>query len=303
MAHTSGSRPSHLSPQVGLLLVVLFWAGNFTAAKIAFRDHFDPLAFTAIRFVIGSVVLWALVRWYEGPTRLPPGAFWPLVWLGLIGNAVYQICFIEGLERTSATKSSLILAGMPALVTLAAWAFRIERVTVAQRIAVIIATVGVIVVVLGRGGSIDDGFGMGELLLLAGVFTWAWYTLLLRRWTLRMSSLNLTAWTMYTGTPVLVVVAIPSLVHQDWHGLTPGAWGGLMYSALLSLVAAYVLWNRGVAMMGASRTVVYNTLVPLLATLIAMLGLQERPGVIHVVGGALILAGVLMTGRAAVPEG
>ncbi len=72
----------------------------------------------------------------------------------------------------------------------------------------------------------------------------------------------------------------------------------MVYAAILSLVLAYLLWNRGVAMLGASRTVVYNTLVPLVATVIAMVGLDERPGLIHVVGGALIIGGVLLTGKA-----
>lgn len=287
-----------------MLLVVLFWAGNFTAAKIAFNDHLDPLAFTALRFVLASAVLWAIVRWAEGPAPLPRGAFWPLVALGLIGNTIYQVCFMEGLQRTSATKSSLILAGMPALVTLAAGLLRIERVTTAQRIAVLVATVGVVIVIRGRGGSIDNGFGVGDMLLLGAVFTWAMYTLLLRRLTLKMSSLNLTAWTMYTGTPGLVLIGIPALRHTDWHAVSAGAWAGLLYSALLSLVGAYVLWNRGVALLGAARTVVYNTIVPLVATLIAMFALHERPGAIHVIGGLLIVSGVLLTGRGqAAPEG
>jgi drug/metabolite transporter (DMT)-like permease len=285
-----------LSPQAGMLLVVLFWAGNFTAAKLAFTQ-LDPLAFTAIRFTFASLVLWAIVRAVEGPTRLPPRAFWRLVVLGLIGNTIYQFCFVEGLLRTSATKSSLILAGMPALVTLTAGVLGIERVTAVQRIAVVIATVGVVVVILGHGGSFHSGFGAGELLLLGADVTWAIYTLLLRYWTLRMSAINLTAWTIYTGTPGLILLGIPALLHTSWHRVSWAGWGGLSYSALLSLVAAYVLWNRGVATLGAARTVVYNTVVPLVATVIAMIGLHERPGLVHVIGGVLILVGVLMTGQ------
>ncbi|MGH7594591.1 MAG: DMT family transporter [Gemmatimonadales bacterium] len=284
-------------------LVVLFWSGNFTAAKIAFDNHFDPPAFTAVRFTLAAIVLWFVVRRVEGPSRLPSGAFWPLVVLGVVGNTIYQICFIEGLARTSATKSSLILAGMPALVTLTAGVLGIERVTRAQQVAVVVATIGVVVVVVGRGGTMDHGFGTGEMLLLGAVFTWAIYTLLLRRWTLNMSSLSITAWTVYTGTPGLVLAGLPSLLHLSWQRLTSAAWGGLLYSSMLSLVAAYVLWNRGVARLGAARTVVYNTIVPLVATGIAMVGLHERPGVIHLVGGALILSGVLLTGRGAAPEG
>ena len=287
-----------------MLLVVLFWAGNFTAAKIAFNDHLNPAAFTAIRFVLATIVIWAIVRWVERPGPLPRGAFWPLVALGVIGNTIYQLCFMEGLQRTAATKSSLILACMPALVTFAAGVLGIERVSRTQQVAVLVATIGVVVVVLGHGGSIAGGIGTGELLLFGAVLSWTVYTLLLRRWTLKMSALNLTAWTMYTGTPVLVLLGIPSLRHTDWHAVTGRAWLGLVYSALLSLVAAYVLWNRGVAVLGAARTVMYNTLVPLAATLIAMVALNERPGVIHVIGGVLILSGVMLTGRGqAAPEG
>ena len=75
--------------------------------------------------------------------------------------------------------------------------------------------------------------GIQSLLLLG----WAW--------------LNLTAWTVYTGTPGLVIAGIPALLHTSWHRVTIAGWGGLAYSSLLSLVAAYVFWNRGLARLGA----------------------------------------------------
>jgi drug/metabolite transporter (DMT)-like permease len=291
-----------ISPRTGLLLVVLFWAGNFTAAKIAFED-LDPSAFTALRFMIASVVLWGVVRWVEGPAPLPRGTLWPLIWLGVIGNTVYQVLFMEGLDRTSATKSSLILAGMPALVTLSAGMLGIEKVTATQRIAVIVATIGVAIVVLGHGGSMHGGIGLGELYLLGSVVMWAAFTLMLRHWTLPMSSLNLTAWTLYTGTPGLVLIGLPALYHTHWQHISLSAWSGLAYSALLSLVAAYVFWNDAVAKIGAAHTVVYNTIVPLVATVIAMIALHERPGLVHIIGGLLIVSGVILTARGRAPEG
>ena len=292
---------SRLSPTNGMLLVTLFWGGNFTATKLAFNE-IDPLAFTALRFLLATAVIWAILRRSEpNPARLPPGVTAKLVWLGVVGNTIYQIFFIEGLAHTSATKSSLILAGMPAIVILATWALGIERTSVRQRLAVGLATVGVIIVVMARGGSIGDGVGKGDLLLLGAIFTWAAYTLLMRHWRLPISSLRLTAWTMYTGTPGLVLIGIPQLLHTDWHAVSWAGWGGILYASLLSLVAAYILWNRGVAELGAARTVAFNTLVPLVATAIAMVGLGERPGLAHVVGGGLIVAGVLLT-RQGVPQ-
>ncbi|MBK7594291.1 MAG: DMT family transporter [Gemmatimonadetes bacterium] len=290
-----------LSPSAGMLLVTLFWGGNFTATKLAFAQ-IEPLAFTALRFLLATAVLWAILRVVEpAPAPLPRGAATKLIWLGVVGNTLYQLCFIEGLARTSATKSSLILAGMPAIVILATWLLGIERTTVRQRLAVLLATIGVVIVVTARGGTLGEGFTAGDAMLLGAIVTWAVYTLLLRHWQIPISSLRLTAWTMYTGTPGLVLLGIPQLLRTDWARVSWAGWGGILYAALLSLVAAYILWNRGVAKLGAARTVVFNCLVPLVATAIAIVGLGERPGLIHLVGGVLIVSGVLMTRQGGVP--
>ncbi len=291
-----------LSPHAGMVLVTIFWAGNFTAMKLAFTQ-LEPLVFTALRFTIASVVLWFIVRHVEGPAPIPRRAIVPLIWLGVLGNTIYQYCFMMGLFRTSATKSALVLAGMPVLVTIAAGVLGIERVTHRQRVAVIVATIGVVTVILGRGGSIGGGFGTGELALLGAVVVWAIYTLLLRHWSLPISPLRVTAWTMYTGTPGLVLLGLPGLMRTNWHAVTMTGWGGLLYAALLSLVASYILWNRGVAELGAARTVVYNTVTPLFATAIAVVGLGERPGLVHLFGAVMIVSGVLLTRRAVAPEG
>ncbi len=294
-------RPA-LSPATGMLLVVLFWGGNFTATKLAFAE-IPPLAFTALRFAVASLVLWLIVRRVEGPRPLPPGALPRLLALGLVGNTGYQLCFVEGLARTSATKSAMILAILPVAVTLAAAALRIETVTTRQRFAVMVATIGVALVLLARGGSIGGPVGLGDLLLLVGVMAWTTYTLMLRRWALPVSALRLTAWTMYTGTPLLVLIGLPQVLSTDWSTVSIAGWGGVSYAALLSLVAAYILWNRGVAKLGASRAAVYNTLVPFVATVIAFVGLDERPGPLHLVGGLLIVSGVLLARQAPAPEG
>ena len=285
-----------------MLLVTLFWGGNFTAMKLAFTQ-IEPLAFTALRFVIATLVIWVIVQRVEGPAPLPKGTLWPLIVLGVVGNTVYQVFFMEGLWRTSATKSSLILASMPVLVTVAASLLGIETVSARQRLAILMATLGVVIVVFAHGGTLGGGIGLGEVFLFGGVVTWAAYTLLMRHWKLPISSLRLTAWMLYTGTPGLVVIGIPALRRTDWAQVSVLGWFGTLYAALLSLIVAYILWNRGVAKLGAARTVAYNTVVPLVATVIAMVGLGERPGPAHLVGGLLIVGGVLLTHGEAAPEG
>lgn len=295
------------APVVGLLLTVLFWAGNFTASKVALAE-IPPMPFTAVRFALGSLILWAILVVRERQLLPPPGTILPLVALGLVGNTLYQLCFINGLALTTATNSALILAGMPTVVTVAGGLLGLETTTTRERMGLAVATLGVVFVVSARKVGAVQGSLQGDLLTVLAVLFWAGYTLGLRVLKGRMSALALTTWTLITGTPGLVVAGVPGLLRQDWGAVTAAGWSGLAYSTLLSLVAAYVLWNRAVARLGPARTVLFSLLTPLVATLIAMVVLHERPTAVHAVGGAMIVAGVVLSrlrvrGAAPAPPG
>ena len=102
-----------------MLLVALIWGVNFSVTKGAFAS-FPPLAFTGVRFALASLLLVPLVRRLEGAEPLPRGALARLVVLGVVGNTLYQLAFISGLARTTASNSALILASMPTIVALLA---------------------------------------------------------------------------------------------------------------------------------------------------------------------------------------
>jgi len=185
-------------------------------------------------------------------------------------------------------------------VTVAAGMLGFEQITARQKWALGIATLGVLLVVASRGVALDGDL-LGDILMLAAVVCWAGYTLGLRTLTGRMSTLALTTWTLITGTPGLVLAGVPAVRRMDWRAVSANGWGGLAYATLLSLVVAYLLWNRGVKQIGPSRAAIFTTLTPLVATLTAIAVLGERPGLLHLAGGALIIAGVLVSRRPAAP--
>ena len=98
-----------------MLLVALIWGVNFSVTKGAF-DTFPPFAFTGVRFALASLLLVPLVHRLEGAEPLPRGALVRLIGLGVVGNTLYQLAWISGLERTTASNSALILASVLALV-------------------------------------------------------------------------------------------------------------------------------------------------------------------------------------------
>jgi drug/metabolite transporter (DMT)-like permease len=280
-----------------MLTVCLIWGGNFTVMKLAL-ERMEPLAFTAVRFVLGSVLLWAVLRWKEGPAPLPRGSFLELLGLGVVGNTLYQLAFVVALDRSTATNTALIISAVPAVVAVLGGIFGIERTTARMRWGIALGMTGVAMVVLARGGGVSFGAAtiVGDLLALAATLCWSVYTLALRRLPPEISPLRVTAWTTYTGTPGLVLAGLPQLAAvDDWGALGWEPWAAIAYATGLSLVLAYLLWNTSVRVVGGSRTAIYMCVTPLVAALVAWMVLGERPGPLHAAGAVLIIGGVLLT--------
>jgi drug/metabolite transporter (DMT)-like permease len=284
-----------------MLLVVLIWGVNFTVTKGAFA-RFPPLAFTGVRFALASLLLVPLVRRLEGHDPLPRPVLGRLVVLGVVGNTLYQLGFISGLDRTTASNSALILAAMPSIVALLAVALGFEPLRPKVLGGVLVATVGVVLVVAARGAGFGGTTLAGDLLTLGAVICWAGYTLGLRVLPPGISPLRVTMVTTVAGTPGLVLAGLPEMLGMDWSAVGWQGWAALGYATFLSLLVAYVIWNRSVQVVGPSRTVIYMCLTPLVAVVTAAVFLGERPMPLQAVGAALIIGGVLLTRGPAEPR-
>jgi drug/metabolite transporter (DMT)-like permease len=280
--------------ELTMLLVVVIWGLNFPITKGAL-DDIPPLAFVALRFALGSVLLWGLLRLREGPAPVPAGSGGRLLWLGIVGNTIYQTCFILGLGLTTAGNSALIIATVPTIVALAGALLGIERLSPRIVLGVALAFAGVALVVLARGLELSAETLVGDGLLLGCAATWAVYTLGVRTLSSELSPLRITALTALTGTPGLLLIGLPDLLRTDWAAVSVGAWGGLLYASLLSLVLAYILWNTSVRQVGGNRTAIFNCVTPLVAALAAWPLLGEQPTALHAAGAGLIIGGVLAT--------
>lgn len=279
-----------------MLVVVLIWAGNLSFVKAALSGM-APLPFTAVRFLLATVLLLLLVRWREGALHWPREFGWRLFWLGFIGNTVYQFFFAVGLSKTTAANSAMLMGTTPAIIALVGALFGLERLTRNIVLGVGLAFSGMLVVMLQQGAAVSSKTLTGDLLTLAAVLCWTGYVLGMRSLGGRISSLNATALTLVTGTPGLLVLGWPGLQQVAWTQLPGRVWFGLLYSSLLALVVAYVLYNSNVKRIGGVRTAIYSCVIPLLATLIAWPVLGERPHWWHAVGGLLIIGGVLLSRR------
>lgn len=290
------SEPSEgIATDVGLVVVALIWGVNFSVVKVVL-DELSPLALNALRFPLAAIALGLAVRAIPGPVLPHRDDVGRVVALGLIGNVVYQLCFIYGLDWTLAGNASLLLATTPAWTLVLSSAVGHERPTAAAVTGLVATVVGIGLVVLGRGDALSLGGSSlaGDLLMLGASVLWATYTVAGRGPVRRYGPLRMTTWALWVGTPVLVLMGIPSLLDADLSAVSPGGWAGVVYAGLLSIGLAYLLWYRGVQRLGNSRTAVYANLVPVTALLTAWLWLGEVPTGLQLIGAGVILLGLTL---------
>ncbi len=280
---------------IGLVLTILVWGVNYAVIKAALAE-LQPLVFNAIRFSLATLTLALLVRG-RGPTpRISRPDLVRLALLGVLGNTIYQMIFILGIARTTAANASLIMASCPVMVAVLGTALGRDRLPAPAWAGVGLAVAGLtLLLASGREGGLASGNLTGDLLILAAGVAWSAYTVLASAVMARVPALTATFVTFLSGTPVLVAVAVPSLLAQDWGAVGARGWFGAAFSGVFALGISYVLWNAGLAALGGARTAVYQNFTPVVAAAFAWLTLGERwtPG--QFVGAAAVLSGIALT--------
>ena len=281
---------------LGMLVVTFIWGVNFTVVKQTLREM-SPLVFVTLRCLLASLLIGAVLLIRGEGLRWERSDFWRLFALGLVGNALYQILFIEGIARTTASNSSLLLATSPIWVTLLSALFRQDRITPAVALGVLLSFAGIILIVdMGGGGlSFTGGSLPGNVLSLAAGLCWASYTLMSRPLLSRYSPLKLTGLSMLAGTIPMLLYSAGTFAQQNWMGISWQGWLGYGYSMALAIAVAYVVWNTSVQKVGNARTAVFSTMTPVIAVVVSWLFLHENLGIWQGIGGIVTLAGVALT--------
>lgn len=297
-ARAGAARPGVWLAEVGLLLMALVWGINFSVIKFG-TTLVPPLAYNGIRITLAALALWLVALMWGGPVPSRRDLI-ALLGLGILGNGIYQILFVEGLARTRAGEAALVVGASPALMALIGRMRGVERVNTRGVLGIALSIFGVGLVVLSRaasGGGASSGGGslFGDLLVLCGSVLWAVYTILLIPYTRRVSGWWITALTISGGSAILVVVGAPDIMTTDWTALPTSLWVAIIYSGLGALVIAYMFWFYGVRTLGPVRTALYGNLQPLIALLVAWLMLGETPTTWQAVGAGTIVGGVLLT--------
>lgn len=275
---------------------VLLWGINFSTAKRVLQE-LDPLAVAAARAGVGVVVFLVLLLLLEGRRGLRFEQVRRAAPLGLLGVFANQLLFIEGLKRTTAAHSAILIALLPLYVLVLATLAGQERISLRKAAGIVIAFGGVVLVAADHGLGPGSGTLRGDLITMAGGLAFAAYTVAGRPVVRDLGPLATTSLAFLGGGSAVLLVTWPSALRTPWGALSAAGWGCLAFVVLGATVLAYLLYYLALDRLEPSKVAAFMYLQPVFAALVAWLLAGEALTLRFAAGGSLILAGVLTAER------
>jgi drug/metabolite transporter (DMT)-like permease len=281
---------------MGLLLCLTSAASFGTLAifaTLAYDEGAGPVGLLAVRFVIAAVCFWALLLVRGGGLAgLRRGQVAGALALGGLGYTTQSALFFAALERIDPAPLSLVLYTYPVLVTLAAIALRREHASPRRAAALLAASAGVSLVLLGAGtGAID---GIGALMGFGAAVTYTGYILVADGPLAGIPPLVLSA-LVCTGAAVVFVVTGGAT-----GALDVGEGAGPLWLVAMGFfsVSAILCFFAGMRRVGPSAASILSTAEPLTTVVLAFAVLGDGLALAQLAGGALVLAAVVVLATA-----
>ncbi|CAL9468508.1 putative amino-acid metabolite efflux pump [Streptomyces sp. enrichment culture] len=277
-------RPSHLLLAV---LVSAVWGVNFTVIEIGL-DHFPPLLFSALRFLVAALPAVFLVG-------RPKVAWKWVVGVGLaLGVAKFGLLFVGMDAGMPGGLSSLVLQVQAVFTALFAFALLGERPSRVRLVGMAVALAGIGVAAVDEGASGPLG---GFALVVAAAACWGVSNILTRR-AAPPDALNFMIWV--STVPVLPLLALSLLLEgpeRDLEALAGLDWRGagtVLFVAWVATVFGFGAWGWLLRRHPASTVAPFSLLVPVFGMSSAALFLGETVTPLRWCAAALLVGGVAM---------
>jgi drug/metabolite transporter (DMT)-like permease len=277
-------------------LLVLAWSFNYIAGKIAL-EHLDPVTLVSFRLVLAGVVYLTLFLSTPRPVRIGWRDVPRFILLGIFGVAINQGGFTVALAFTSVGHVAIILAMGPVLVMLLARIIGQETLTPVKVAGVALAFSGIALLAIHQGLSVHAGGLTGDLIAMCAAVGFAVFTVFGKRVRHRFDAIGLNTFTHLTGAVLLLPLAIHQGLNLDWQGVAWQGWVAMSYMAIFSSVFGYLIFYKLLGYLSATQVSSLNYLLPIVATTLGVLLLDERLSRAFFIAAVLVLLGVWLAQR------
>lgn len=278
------------------ILTVGIWGLTFISTKVLIEHGLSPQEIFLLRFLMAYLGIW-----FISPRKLFADNWkdelW-LLWGGVTGGSFYFFTENTALEITLATNVAFIVCTAPLLTTiLSLLIYKKEKATAGLVGGSLLALAGVALVVY-NGHFILKISPLGDFLTLLAAFSWAFYSLIMKKMSGRYRTTFITRKIFFYG----ILTILPAFILHPWQfslsGLwQPAVWMNLLFLGVLASLVCFVVWNIILKQLGTVRASNYIYLNPLFTLIGSAVLLDEQFTVMSLMGAMLILGGVYWVGK------
>jgi len=269
--------------------------GSYVGLSKLLLAVFPVFLLAWLRFGIAALAMlhWLRRESWEAPTTRAERVL--LFWQSFLGNFLFSVTMLFGVQHTSALAAGVVMAAIPAAVALLSRVLLGERLTprVAAGIGCAVAGIALLAVVKHTHARAAAPW-WGYALLLAAVFCEAAYVVIGKRLSGRVSPRRISALINLWGLALVTPLGLWQAWRFDFAAVAAPTWGLLVFYALAASMVTVWLWMRGLRDVPAARAGVFTVWLPVSAALIGIAVLGEPFGIGHLAAFALALAGVVL---------
>jgi drug/metabolite transporter (DMT)-like permease len=279
------------------LTAAAIWGGMYVVSDVVLKT-IPPFTLLTIRLILGLFVLAPTVWWRKRSEnlRFPKGKeLLTLLAVGVLGFGISVGAQFVGTDKSTAINGSLVTSSSPAFILLFAALILREKLTLQRVLAVLLATVGVIVIIdLSKADFNSDTFA-GDIALCAAAVTWGLYSVLVRQVSKNFDTLVVTSFAFCGGLLLTIPASIVELPARPVGDVTIETILGILYLGIVSTAGAMWLWNRAFALVDASVASLFFFAQPLVGAFLSVIILNQQITPNLWVGSILIGTGLLLS--------
>ncbi|MBT7956413.1 MAG: DMT family transporter [Rhodospirillaceae bacterium] len=261
-------------------------------------DQSDPLSLAFLRYGLGGLVLAALLYGSRKAPKIQSGDWLAIIALGIVMFAAFPYFMAKSLEDTTAARGALLFATMPLVTTLLGAIFKVEKITAAKSLAVVLAIGGT---AIALGEQIDDiapNALRGDVFMFLGMVSVSIFNVFSRKFLLRYGNVALMLYTLFFGVATLFILAV--IFGQPFDGSLSfdlEGWFVIFMLAVPGGAVMFLTWGRALQLISPTQAAITTGFNPITAILLGTWLLSEPVSLQLLAGFALILAAILLASK------
>ena len=219
--------------------------------------------------------------------------------LGITSITIFNSIVYYSLNFTQVISGVLMISTIPVMIIIFCTLLKIEKTNIYQILGIIFSLSGVIIIITRADLDIllNLNFNKGDLWMVVAMFSWAMYSALLRKKKFELSQLSLLQTIISSGLIFLLPAYLIELALGYRVNIHLPFMLTLTYVVLFPGLASFILWIKGISIIGSNRSGVFLHLMPIFSTILAILIFKEKFMIYHSIGAIFIITGIILSSK------